>query len=90
MRKITLQGQLGHSSDVEAFLLSDQQTLVIAGEHGPHYMTRAQAAEVFGFTPRRRVARSAAAVIAFFDWLGQQNETLKQCYAKRLKLWGIK
>lgn len=31
-----------------------------------------------------------AAVVGFFDWLGQQDETLKQCYVKRLKLWGVK
>ncbi len=31
-----------------------------------------------------------AALIAFFDWLGQQDEKLTQCYDKRLKLWGVK
>lgn len=31
-----------------------------------------------------------AAIVAFADWLGQQNETLKQCYVKRLKIWGVK
>ena len=34
--------------------------------------------------------KTLASVIAFFDWLGQQDETLKQCYKKRLKLWGVK
>ena len=34
--------------------------------------------------------RIAASVIAFADWLGQQDETLVQCYEKRLKLWGVK
>lgn len=38
----------------------------------------------------RRVVRIAASVIAFSDWLGQQDETLVQCYEKRLKLWGVK
>ncbi len=31
-----------------------------------------------------------AALIAFFDWLGQQDKTLTQCYDKRLRLWGVK
>lgn len=34
--------------------------------------------------------RIAASVIATADWLGQQNETLVQCYEKRLKLWGVR
>ena len=29
------------------------------------------------------------AIIAFADWLGQQDETLVECYEKRLKLWGL-
>ena len=29
------------------------------------------------------------AIIAFTDWLGQQDETLVECYEKRLKLWGL-
>lgn len=33
--------------------------------------------------------KTAAGVIAFADWLGQQDETLAECYAKRLKLWGL-
>ncbi len=39
---------------------------------------------------RNTMKRIAAKTIAFFDWLGQQDETLKQCYSKRLKLWGVK
>jgi hypothetical protein len=31
----------------------------------------------------------AASIIAFADWLGQQDETLVECYEKRLKLWGL-
>ncbi len=38
----------------------------------------------------KNALKPMAAVVAFADWLGQQNETLKHCYAKRLKLWGIK
>lgn len=30
-----------------------------------------------------------ASIIATADWLGQQDETLVQCYEKRLKLWGV-
>lgn len=33
--------------------------------------------------------RIAAGVIATADWLGQQDETLVQCYEKRLRLWGV-
>lgn len=33
--------------------------------------------------------RIAAKIIAFADWLGQQDETLVECYEKRLKLWGL-
>lgn len=31
----------------------------------------------------------AAKIIAFADWLGQQDETLVALYEKRLKLWGL-
>ncbi len=33
--------------------------------------------------------KTAASIIAFADWLGQQDETLVECYEKRLKLWGL-
>lgn len=32
--------------------------------------------------------KQLAKIIAFADWLGQQDETLLECYEKRLKLWG--
>lgn len=31
-----------------------------------------------------------AFIIAFADWLGQQDEPLKSCYVKRLNMWGVK
>ena len=36
------------------------------------------------------VIKPLAALVAFADWLGQQDETLVQCYEKRLKLWGVR
>jgi hypothetical protein len=36
-----------------------------------------------------KLLKPLAALIAFFDWLGQQDETLKYCYVKRCKLWGV-
>lgn len=33
--------------------------------------------------------KQLAAIVAFADWLGQQDETLKECYEKRLKMWGV-
>ena len=38
---------------------------------------------------RNTMRRTAAKIIAFADWLGQQDETLVECYEKRLKLWGL-
>jgi hypothetical protein len=35
------------------------------------------------------IIKPFAALVAFADWLGQQDETLEQSYHKRLKLWGI-
>lgn len=35
------------------------------------------------------IIKPLAALVAFADWLGQQDETLVQCYEKRLKLWGV-
>lgn len=31
-----------------------------------------------------------ASIVATADWLGQQNESLKFCYVKRLRMWGVK
>jgi len=45
---------------------------------------------VFAEYKFRGYLKSFAAIVAFADWLGQQNETLKQCYVKRLKIWGVK
>lgn len=36
---------------------------------------------------KRTMIKTAAKIIAFADWLGQQDETLVECYEKRLKLW---
>ena len=37
----------------------------------------------------RRWLKPFACVVALADWLGQQNETLKDCYKKRLNMWGV-
>ena len=37
----------------------------------------------------RRWLKPFACVVALSDWLGQQNETLKDCYKKRLNMWGV-
>lgn len=38
----------------------------------------------------KNLLKPLAALVAFFDWLGQQDETLEYCYFKRKLLWGIK
>ena len=44
----------------------------------------------FAESQNRNWLKPVAGVVAFFDWLGQQNETLKHCYSKRLDMWGVK
>ena len=70
---------------VPEFAYLSDMTALKCGEFGSYLPSYAYSPEEIGF-----LTKASAGFIAFFDWLGQQDESLTQCYEKRLKLWGVK
>ncbi len=70
---------------VPEFAYLADMTALKCGEFGAYLPAYAYSPEEIS-----SITKAGAGFVAIFDWLGQQDETLKQCYEKRLKLWGVK